>query len=127
MRATIPRYSARDSKPAMSQALAEAGCLVVTDLADAATREAITRELAPHFDAAPVKTGDDSEDFYPGHTRRVTALVARSETAGKLILDPTVSHLCNDALGQNCTAYQLHVTAALMVGPGARAQILHRE
>ncbi len=100
----------------MSEALEEAGCLVVTDVADAATREAVTRELAPHFEEAPVKTSDDSEDFYPGHTRRVTALVARSEAVGELILDPTVRALCDAALGANCSDYQLHVTAALMVG-----------
>ncbi len=124
---TIPRCSAQDARREMSEALEEAGCLVITDLADAATREAITRELAPHFEEAPVKTSDDSEDFYPGHTRRVTALVARSEAVGRLILDPTVRGLCDGALGQGGTAYQLHVTAALMIGPGARAQILHRE
>ncbi len=46
---------------------------------------------------------------------------------GGLILDPIVCGLCDGALGQNGAGYQLHVTAALMVGPGARAQVLHRE
>jgi hypothetical protein len=111
----------------MGEALAEHGCLVVTDLADAATRDAITRELAPHMKQAEVKTDGAAEDFYPDHTRRVSALVARSPTAGELILHPTVRGLCEGHLGQGKTAYQLHVTAALEVGPGARAQILHRE
>jgi ectoine hydroxylase-related dioxygenase (phytanoyl-CoA dioxygenase family) len=127
MAAAIPRCSAGDSIGEMSERLAESGCLVITDLADAATREAVTRELAPHFEEAPVKTSDDSKDFYPGHTRRVTALVSRSPAVGGLILDPTVAGLCAGALGQGDKAYQLHVTAGLMVGPGARAQILHRE
>jgi ectoine hydroxylase-related dioxygenase (phytanoyl-CoA dioxygenase family) len=111
----------------MSEALAESGCLVVTDLADVATREAVTRELAPHMEEAEFKTGEDSEDFYPGRTRRVTALVARSQAVGGLMLHPTVRGLCEDTLGREKTAYQLHVTAALKVGPGARAQLLHRE
>ena len=127
MGATIPRYSARDSTRGMNEALEEAGSLVVTDVADAATRDAVTRELSADFEEAPVKTDDDSGDFYPGHTRRVTALVTRSAAVGGLILDPIVCGLCDAALGQSGSAYQLHVTAALMVGPGARAQILHRE
>jgi ectoine hydroxylase-related dioxygenase (phytanoyl-CoA dioxygenase family) len=127
MAATIPRCSAYDSQRDMSEALAESGCLVVTDLADVATREAVTRELAPHMEEAEFKTVEDSEDFYPGRTRRVTALVARSQAAGGLILHPAVRGLCEDHLGRKKNAYQLHVTAALKVGPGARAQILHRE
>lgn len=127
MAAKIPRCSANDSQRDMSEALAESGCLVVTDLADVATREAVTRELASHMEEAEFKTGEDSEDFYPGRTRRVTALVARSQALGGLILHPTVRGLCEDTLGREKTAYQLHVTAALKVGPGARAQLLHRE
>jgi len=127
MTATIPRCSAKDSKREMSEALEESGCLVITGLADAATRDAVTRELASHLEEAEIKTSDDSEDFYPGHTRRVTALVARSEAVGRLILNATVRGLCDGALGQGEAAYHLHVTAALQVGPGARAQVLHRE
>jgi len=127
MAAAIPQCSANDSKHSMREALQEAGCLVITDLADAETRAAVTRELAPHIEQAEFKTDDDSKDFYPGRTRRVTALVARSETVGRLILHPIVRDLCGSALGQADAAYHLHVTAALKVAPGARAQILHRE
>ena len=81
MAATIPRCSAKNSQRDMSEALAESGCLVVTDVADVATREAVTRELAPHMEEAEFKTVEDSEDFYPGRTRRVTAL-ARKLRAG---------------------------------------------
>lgn len=127
MAATIPRCSAKDSEHEMSEALDESGCLVITDLSDAATREAVTQELAPYLEEADFKASDDPGDFYPGRTRRITALVARSETVGALILNPTVRALCEDSLGRGDTAYQLHVTAALKVGPGARAQVLHRE
>jgi hypothetical protein len=127
MSATIPQCTARDSKREMSEALEEAGCLVISGLADVETREAVARELAPHLDEAEVKTLEDFEEFYPGHTRRVTALVARSKAVGGLILDPTVRGLCEGALGESDNAYHLHVTAALKIGPGARAQVLHRE
>jgi ectoine hydroxylase-related dioxygenase (phytanoyl-CoA dioxygenase family) len=111
----------------MASALDEAGCLVVTDLADDEIRDAVVGELAPHLEAAPVKA-DDPDAFYPGLTRRVTALVTRSEQVRELIMHPTVTAVCDHFLGPNAPdGYQLHVTAALEVGPGARAQVLHRE
>lgn len=127
MNPTIPRCTVDDSRETMTEALSEAGCLVVTDVADAATREAVTVELESHMDEAPVNTSDAPEDFYAGNTKRVTALVARSESVGRMVLDPVVQGLCSASLGTGPNAYQLHVTAGLMVGPGARAQVLHRE
>jgi ectoine hydroxylase-related dioxygenase (phytanoyl-CoA dioxygenase family) len=43
-------------------------------------------------------------------------------------MHPTVTAICDHFLRPNAPdGYQLHVTAALNVGPGARAQVLHRE
>ena len=112
----------------MSSALGHAGCLVVTDLVDQPARNRLAAELAAHLEAAPVETDDDPAAFYPGLTQRVTALVARSEQVRELILHPTVTAMCDHFLRPNAPdGYQLHVTAALNVAPGARAQVLHRE
>jgi ectoine hydroxylase-related dioxygenase (phytanoyl-CoA dioxygenase family) len=123
----IPRFQAGDAIDAMAAALDAAGCLVVEGVADGAAREAVVAELTPHMQATPVSE-DDPESFYPGKTRRVTALVARSEAVGRWIVDPLPTALCDRFLGPHAEfGYQLHVTAALEVGPGARAQVLHRE
>ena len=123
----IPRHSATDSLDDLAAALGHAGCLVVTDVTKRATRGAIVAELAPHMQAARVRE-DKPDEFYPGRTRRVTALVARSERIGELILHPTATAICDRFLTPNAKfGYQLHVTAALEVGPGARSQVLHRE
>jgi ectoine hydroxylase-related dioxygenase (phytanoyl-CoA dioxygenase family) len=125
---SIPRYSADEPLDLLAEEFEKAGCLVVTGASDAQLRESLAAELAPHMEATPVARDDDPEAFYPGNTRRVTALVARSETVGRLILDPVSTGLCDRFLGPNAQPqHQLHVTAALSVGPGARAQILHRE
>jgi hypothetical protein len=111
----------------MTSALDDAGCLVATGLADQAMRDTVVAELASHMEATPAKE-DDPAAFYPGLTQRVTALVTRSEQVRELILHPTVTAVCDHFLGPNSPdGYQLHVTAALNVGPGARAQVLHRE
>ena len=126
---SIPSFPATAPIEAIAESLDEAGCVVVTDVLTAAARDSIRRELAPHMATARVIEDDDRTQFYPGRTRRVTALVARSETVtDELIAHPISTHVCDRFLLPNGEfGYQLHVTAALEVGPGARAQILHRE
>jgi ectoine hydroxylase-related dioxygenase (phytanoyl-CoA dioxygenase family) len=125
----IPHLSADTDFNLLAEALDEAGCAVVTDAFDAARREAIRAELAPHMERARVTEKDDPDEFYPGLTRRVTALLARSRTVtDQLILHPVTKEICDVFLLPNGEfGYQLHVTAALEVGPGARKQVLHRE
>ncbi len=124
---SIPRRSATDSREELTQAINEAGCLVVTHVLEPDARDRVRSELAPHLEATSPIEQDDPKAFYPGRTRRVTALVARSETVREIVVHPTTADLCDHHLGPNCERYQLHVTAALEVGPGARSQVLHRE
>lgn len=124
---TIPRF-APDARPAeIVNALDDAGCVVVENLLDANERDAVRAELAPYM--ARVKVADDDpQAFYPGLTRRTSALVARSETVRRMVLNEQTTQLCDYFLKPNGEfGYQLHVTAALEVGPGARTQMLHRE
>ena len=68
-----------------------------------------------------------TSNFYPGKTRRITALVARSETFRTFVTHPLMRAACDAILKPNCVHYQVHATAALKIGPGARKQVLHRE
>jgi len=125
---SIPRCSAGDTPETLATALDEAGCVVVSGLLDAATLDRVRSELAPHLPERGDTTElDDPDAFYPGKTRRTTALVARSQTVRDVVVHPTSSALCDHHLRPNCERVQLHVTAALEVGPGARSQVLHRE
>ena len=124
---SIPRRSSTESREELASAIEESGCLVVTDALEPEARERVRSELALHLEAASVIEQDDPTAFYPGRTRRVTALVARSETVREIVVHPTTADLCDHHLRPNCERYQLHVTAALEVAPGARSQILHRE
>ncbi len=124
----IPRCKADDPVDEMYAALDEAGCLVVTDVTDSQLRSRLREELEPHMpEAGGLTDTDDPEDFYPGRTRRATALIARSEQARGLATHSISMGLGERHLGPSCEGFQLHVTAALDVGPGARRQILHRE
>jgi len=95
---------------------------------DAEARERVRSELEPHMpEAGGLTELDDPDAFYPGNTRRTTALVARSEQARDFVVHPVTKELYDRHLGPSCEQVRLHVTAGLEVGPGAREQILHRE
>lgn len=123
----IPKLSSDESPDALYGALAEAGCLVVTDALPPARCRRVEQELASELAAAHVVEQDDPKYFYPGRTRRVTGLVSRSETVREIILHDLSRELAERHLSANCERIQLHVTAAVSIGPGARAQVLHRE
>jgi len=126
---SIPQYPANAPTTEITTALEDAGCVVVTGLMNPGVRQSITDELAPHLAKARVIEDDDPEEFYPGRTRRVTGLVTRSAAVTDQLIPHSISQkVCEAFLLPNSEfGYQLHVTAALEVGPGARAQVLHRE
>jgi ectoine hydroxylase-related dioxygenase (phytanoyl-CoA dioxygenase family) len=124
--ATIPVCDPDESPDAMYELLDAAGCLVVRDLATPEQMDAVRSELTEHVDAAEAGE-DDPADFYPGKTHRVVALPHRSPTVRELMMHPTIEALGDRHLLPNCKKWQLNVSAALEIGPGARDQILHRE
>jgi len=132
---SIPVVPAKAPFSDAIEALARAGCVVVTGVTDEAQRRSLKSELQPWIDAADVgrslneKYAEDGgpSDFYPGHTKRITALVARSRTFCDFVTHPLMLAVCDALLKPNCHAYQVHATAGLVVGPGATVQVLHRE
>ncbi|MEM7140697.1 MAG: phytanoyl-CoA dioxygenase family protein [Actinomycetota bacterium] len=124
--AAIPECGSDESADSMYGMLADAGCLVIHDMLPEAGVESVRAELAATMTDAHVHA-DDPHDFYPGNTRRIVGLMERSPTALEMMMDPRIGALNDRHLLPNCSAYQLHVTAGLEVGPGARDQILHRE
>jgi len=125
----IPVFTSSAVTEQMLSALEHAGCMVVTGLLDEQERKSISAELAPHMANVRLIEEDDPEQFYPARARRTTALLTRSNTvAEQLVPHPISTGVCDRFLLPNGEfGYQLHVTAALEVGPGAREQVLHRE
>ena len=87
---SIPQLSVKSPSGEIIEALDEAGCVVVTGVTDANLRQSIRDELAPYMEKSRVIEieKEDSTQFYPGRTRRVAALVARSST----VTDTLVAH-----------------------------------
>ncbi len=126
MPASVPSCRPDLDVDEMYALLDDAGALVVHDMFDPEQRTAVRAELDDHMAAAHV--GDDEpKDFYPGLTRRIVAIPHRSPTMRGLMMHDVVTELGDRHLGTNSTKWQLNVSAALEVGPGARDQVLHRE
>ncbi|MGO9452209.1 MAG: phytanoyl-CoA dioxygenase family protein [Candidatus Binataceae bacterium] len=133
--ASIPVLTSKASPADVVAALDRDGCVVVTGVIDEAGLDAITRELGPYLETTDVgeslnkKYAADGgpSDFYPGNTKRITALIAKSETFRSFVTHPLMLSVCDSLLKPNCSSYQVHATAGLVVGPGATVQVLHRE
>ncbi len=132
---SIPVVSAGDSPAKVVACLERDGAVVVSGVIDRGVRDSLLRELAPYLESVDPdaslnkKYAEDggAADFYPGKTKRITALVARSETFRTFVTHPLMRSACDAILKPNCVHYQVHATAALKIGPGAREQVLHRE
>src|SRR5205807_5071021 len=133
--ASIPVVSVRDSSSEAAAALERDGCVVVTGVIDEPTRASFLGDLATHLERADANASlndkyasDGGPSYlYPGNTKRVTALIARSETFQTFVTHPLMLSVCDAILKPGCQRYQVHATAALVVGPGATEQVLHRE
>lgn len=102
--------------------LAEDGCVVIDRLADPAALAAVRREMEPFIEATPA-----GRDGFSGRlTRRTGALIARSPASRDFVAHPTVLGTV-DAVLAHATTYQLHLTQIIAIGPGSRAQAIHRD
>lgn len=98
------------------------GAVVVDDVAPGELLDRVASELRPYLEATP--TGPD--DFSGRRTRRTGSLVARSPASRELVMHPLVLATARTFLG-HATNIQLHLTQAIAIGPGEKAQPVHRD
>ena len=83
----------------------------------------VSRELDPHFEAAPFGTGA----FYGGETKRFGRALLRSRSVAALVLDSAIADIVESVLGPHCERLQLNLTQGIEIYPGAPAQGPHRD
>lgn len=125
---TIPVLEAAALKKGDIDAmLRQSGAVVVRGLAAPEFHARADAELAPAFAATPAMREQGVDEFYSGDTKRLGCAMTKSAAVCDMITDEAMLGCMDDTLLPNCDNYQLHVCSSLNVGPGARAQILHRE
>jgi ectoine hydroxylase-related dioxygenase (phytanoyl-CoA dioxygenase family) len=118
----IPRLSSTASGEEVAAALAAEGCAIVERAVAPALLDQARAELKPFLEATPA-----GQDEFSGHrTRRTGGLIARSKTCRDLVMYPLVLDTCAKVLG-HVTAYQLHLTQVIAIGPDEPAQMIHRD
>jgi len=119
---SLPHLAPTARPEDVAATLAREGVAVVDRLVPPATMDRARAELAPYLDATPV--GADA--FTGRRTRRTGALVARSATCRELVQHALVLGTVKQVLA-HATAFQLHLTQVIAIGPGEPAQAIHRD
>jgi len=100
------------------------GAVILERALDSETMDAVQSELFPYMQRAYKGEGD----FWGFETKRIAALVAKSPTfARRVAPHPKVMEVMDRLLLPRCERYHLHVTQAVAIGPGEKAQIMHRD
>lgn len=99
-----------------------AGACIVEGLASGDLLDRLSAEMAPWTEG--VARG--GEDFTGTLTRRAGALIARSPAARELVAHPLLLEVVAKALPRH-SAFQLHLTQTIAIGPGETAQTIHRD
>jgi ectoine hydroxylase-related dioxygenase (phytanoyl-CoA dioxygenase family) len=119
----IVHLPASTSADAICEGIDQHGGVIVDQLLDHDTIERLDSELAPYL--AACATG---RNVFAGHqTKRVGALLARSETSRELALHPLINTAAHQYLAPFCDHHQLHFTQAVSIGKDQGAQPIHRD
>ncbi len=127
----LTRLHAGDPLPDILAALEEAGALIVEGLLEPETLDRLNAEIDPHLERATPEReflNPAIAWFFGKRTRHLTAVPALSRTfATDVLCHPLLLGVCDEVLGPSCARYQLNVGHILDRGPGAEAQLLHRD
>jgi ectoine hydroxylase-related dioxygenase (phytanoyl-CoA dioxygenase family) len=118
----VPHLPADAGPERAAEALARDGCVVIDRLADPQALDAVRREMEPFIAATP----EGRDGFSGRQTRRTGALIARSPASRSFVTHPAVLGAVERVLA-HATTYQLHLTQVIAIGPGSRAQAIHRD
>jgi len=119
----MPNSFEEDALDAWSMRLLEHGFCVVEDAIDSGAIAALDTELEADFRETPFCSGG----FYGETTKRFGRLLARAQRSRDLVQHPLMLGLAERVLGPWCDCFQLNVTQAIAIHPGAPQQVPHRD
>lgn len=126
---SLCRHDAGSSTAAMVHDLRRDGAVVVRGLLDSSTVTEILEDLAPHVEARrPGFRAELQAGFYGANTVRVQGLVHKSRRfVDAILLHPTLLAIADAVLLPHCGDYWMSQAETIYIGPGDRAQVLHRD
>ena len=97
--------------------------LIIDNLMSSDEIDKLNSELSPYLETDSY----GRDDFTGFKTKRIGALIARSDSCRKLALNKKINQVSKEYLDPYGDGYQLHFTSAVCIGPGESKQILHRD
>jgi ectoine hydroxylase-related dioxygenase (phytanoyl-CoA dioxygenase family) len=129
--AKLARLSVHEPVDAITAALQEEGGVIVDGFLEPRAVAAIRSEVAEPLaaaDPAMKHLNPALQWFFGDRTRHVSGMAARSRTfATEVLVHPVYLGVCDRVLLPSCARYQLNIGHLISRGPGATAQLLHRD
>ena len=129
--APIARFADTTDDAAITDALRADGAVLVDRFVPERTVDAVNAEVADAVAAAEpgMRTINPMiQAFFGPCTKHVSALAAVSPTfADEVMTHHTYRHVCDEILLPSCSRYRLNLGHLIARGPGAEAQIPHRD
>lgn len=123
----LEAFDASASPAVISEALERDGAVVVAGLAADELLDEAQRELSSWLDRPVGESPMGNNAFTGFRTLRTSALIRKSRACGVLAMNDLVLDLVDRILGPQCARFQLSFTQAIAIGPGERAQLVHRD
>lgn len=118
----LQRFSADATADDVSAAIRSDGACIVERVVGDDLLDRFAAEMSPWTE----RVARGGEDFAGTQTRRAGALIARSRAARELVMHPLVLATVPKVLAKH-TAFQLHLTQTIAIGPGETPQSIHRD
>jgi len=108
----------------VASALRRDGAVIVKNLVDDKTIDAVRAEMRPELDA---KGLEQESDFNGSLTNRINNVLAVSPSSAAMVDHDMVVGVANEILLPHCATYHIGSLTAIEILPGEGAQALHRD
>ena len=126
----LQRFTADAPVEQLSNAIREDGGIVITGLLSASEVQQLDAQLDPYVSRRqPGFHHDDSDTaFYGGNTKRIQGLAAKSSVfVESVLLNQLLLGIADSMLLPHCGDYWMSQAETIFIGPGNKAQVLHRD
>lgn len=127
----IPRLQASAGRDAIISAMTETGAVIIEELISSEQVHKLNEDLESAMNAVNAGSKHEDEwtqDFHGSNTKRLTNLTTLSPTFGRDILDKDLVHeVCSEIFTEDSGSYWMNTAQVIEIGPGNKAQPLHRD
>jgi ectoine hydroxylase-related dioxygenase (phytanoyl-CoA dioxygenase family) len=127
----IARLLATDSPDEIAAELLNTGGVVIENLLDAATLDAVRADVRPLLDEADpgiAHLNPGVAAFFGDRTKHVSGMAGKSKVfATEAMCSPLLLEVCDRVLLPSCASYVLNLGHLMDRGPGAAQQWIHRD